>query len=148
MAAQDKTTLKSYFNTGDYPTETQFAEFIDSYPNIVDGEAVLRRRATLSVVANNVELNWGGANDLISTNRVAISANATISYANVANAEIATFKIQISNLATLTFPAGSVSPDMSWSALVWTPAENGNFTISIYRTGTEYEVIFTQAAAV
>ena len=34
-------TLKSYFQKGDVPTEEQFAELIDSVPNIVDdGEAV------------------------------------------------------------------------------------------------------------
>lgn len=33
MAQQDKTTLKSYFNTGDTPTEAQFADLIDSAHN-------------------------------------------------------------------------------------------------------------------
>ena len=30
MAVQDATTLKSYFNTGDVPTESQFADLIDT----------------------------------------------------------------------------------------------------------------------
>ena len=30
MSVQTKTTLKSYFNTGDKPTEAQFADLIDS----------------------------------------------------------------------------------------------------------------------
>lgn len=32
----DRKTLKGYFQTGKIPTEAQFAEFIDSVPNIVD----------------------------------------------------------------------------------------------------------------
>jgi len=31
MTATDKATLKTYFNTGDVPTETQFATLIDSF---------------------------------------------------------------------------------------------------------------------
>jgi len=31
MAAQPKATIKGYFQTGDKPTEAQFAELIDSY---------------------------------------------------------------------------------------------------------------------
>ena len=41
MDRKDRHTLKSYFQRGDVPTEEQFAELIDSVPNIVDdGEAV------------------------------------------------------------------------------------------------------------
>ena len=41
MDREDRHTLKSYFQKGDVPTEEQFAELIDSVPNIVDdGEAV------------------------------------------------------------------------------------------------------------
>ena len=41
MDIKDRHTLKSYFQKGDVPTEEQFAELIDSVPNIVDdGEAV------------------------------------------------------------------------------------------------------------
>lgn len=31
MTAQTKTTIKSYFETGDQPTQSQFSDFIDSY---------------------------------------------------------------------------------------------------------------------
>ena len=40
MASQTKATLKSYFNTGDYPTEAQFHNLIDSTVNLQDGGAV------------------------------------------------------------------------------------------------------------
>jgi hypothetical protein len=34
MAYRSRTTLKTYFNTGDVPTETQFGDLIDSMSNI------------------------------------------------------------------------------------------------------------------
>jgi hypothetical protein len=40
MAAQSRTTLKGYFNTGDTPTETQFANLVDSVPNTTDDGTV------------------------------------------------------------------------------------------------------------
>lgn len=41
MERRNRNTLKSYFRKGDVPTEEQFAELIDSVPNIVeDGQAV------------------------------------------------------------------------------------------------------------
>lgn len=41
MDRKDRNTLKSYFQKGDVPTEQQFAELIDSLPNIEeDGQAV------------------------------------------------------------------------------------------------------------
>jgi len=36
MAEQNRTTLKSYFETNDYPTESQFSDLIDSCENIAD----------------------------------------------------------------------------------------------------------------
>lgn len=40
MAHVDRTTLKTYFNTGDKPTETQFANLIDSNINTTDGGTI------------------------------------------------------------------------------------------------------------
>ncbi len=36
MTTQTRATLKSYFNTGDQPTEAQFADLIDSAVNVLD----------------------------------------------------------------------------------------------------------------
>lgn len=38
MATQDQTTLKSYFETGDVPTESQFADLIDT---VFEGPVIL-----------------------------------------------------------------------------------------------------------
>jgi hypothetical protein len=36
MSEQTKTTLKTFFETGDQPNQAQFEDLIDSYPNIAD----------------------------------------------------------------------------------------------------------------
>lgn len=41
MTAQNRTTLKTYFNTGDVPTEAQFVDLIDSFRLISEGATVL-----------------------------------------------------------------------------------------------------------
>lgn len=41
MAQEDRSTLKSYFNTGDIPTEAQFANLIDSFLNLAEDTAPL-----------------------------------------------------------------------------------------------------------
>lgn len=40
MAVVDKTTLKSYFETGDRPTESQFIDLIDSLMHTNDGVTI------------------------------------------------------------------------------------------------------------
>ena len=39
MATQSRTTLKSYFNTGDRPTEGQFGDLIDSSIHLTEDRA-------------------------------------------------------------------------------------------------------------
>ncbi|CAM1350109.1 hypothetical protein [Tenacibaculum halocynthiae] len=41
---QDKTTIKTYFETGDKPTQEQFADLIDSYVDSKQGEGEANRR--------------------------------------------------------------------------------------------------------
>jgi hypothetical protein len=78
MTAQDKATLKSYFNTGDTPTEAQFTNLIDSIPGdvgvLVDADipAAVARDAEVSAailagapggstVSNQVLIAWAEA---------------------------------------------------------------------------------------
>jgi hypothetical protein len=51
MTAQNKATNKGYFNTGDVPTEAQFADLIDSYQDV---DAELTAIAGLTSAANQV----------------------------------------------------------------------------------------------
>lgn len=40
MAQQNRTTLKTYFNTGDMPTGAQFGDLIDSMLDILDNNTI------------------------------------------------------------------------------------------------------------
>lgn len=51
MSAQTKEILKSYFETGDKPTQAQFADLIDSCFNLPE---LVKRTATVAKIANNV----------------------------------------------------------------------------------------------
>jgi hypothetical protein len=51
MTAQNKTTVKSYFETGDVPTEAQFVDLVDSYE---DKNANLTAIAGLTSAANKL----------------------------------------------------------------------------------------------
>jgi hypothetical protein len=51
MTAQNKTTVKGYFETGDVPTEAQFVDLVDSYQ---DADAELSAIAGLTSAANQV----------------------------------------------------------------------------------------------
>lgn len=53
MATQNRTTLKSYFNTDDRPTEAQFADLIDSSVNVTDDKAT-----TSEAQAGNVDTKY------------------------------------------------------------------------------------------
>lgn len=63
MTAQSKTTIKSYFETGDRPTQSQFIDFIDSY---VD---------TLSVAGNIAALASAGGTGFVN---IISSASASL----------------------------------------------------------------------
>jgi len=44
----DKATLKAFFETNDFPTQVQFADWIDSYGNFIDDESPQLAKVTLS----------------------------------------------------------------------------------------------------
>ena len=48
MAQLDRATLKAFFESGDFPTEAQFSDFIDSVINIVDDSPPVSVSVTLS----------------------------------------------------------------------------------------------------
>jgi hypothetical protein len=62
MTAQTKTTLKGYFNTGDSPSESQFANLIDTIPARYFGYLVAANDAPADV-KNQADYVCDGAND-------------------------------------------------------------------------------------
>ena len=55
MATQNRTVLKSYFNTGDTPTEAQFANLIDSFPNLTESSVTNTQFGYLSGVTSSIQ---------------------------------------------------------------------------------------------
>lgn len=82
MAQKNRTTLKGYFNTGDKPTEAQFADLIDSFLNLLEDPDVamdaddirdaletltgINRLDKDAVFGAEDALNWRGTNDVYS----------------------------------------------------------------------------------
>jgi len=60
---QDKTTLKSYFETGDRPTQTQFASLIDSFhQTMADGSINVEKLYFSSAVGDALN-DWRAFGD-------------------------------------------------------------------------------------
>jgi len=103
---------------------------------------------SLSISTNNIDLDFNNYFQLVGSNRVAISANTTISFANATNARFATFKILITNLSTVTFPTGTISGDSRIASRIFTPLLNGNYTVSIFITSSDNEVVISQQPSI
>jgi hypothetical protein len=88
MAQQSKTTLKTYFNTGDTPTEAQFVDLIDSYQ---DASAVLAATTASFTTADETKLDGieAGADVTDATNVAA--AGAVMNTGNSTIAGVKTF---------------------------------------------------------
>lgn len=63
MAEQNRTTLKSYFETGDTPTEAQFEDLIDSVPNISDSSVSNTEFSYLNGVTSAIQTQINGKQD-------------------------------------------------------------------------------------
>ena len=70
MSAESRSTLKGHFNTGDKPTEAQFANLIDSGLNLTDGGTV----AGAALFSNVQQLTTTGTMDI---NSVALDIDAS-----------------------------------------------------------------------
>ena len=65
MAQQSKTTLKTYFNTGDKPTEAEFGELIDSQlnssgSNILSGSLIISTSAGIPALEIKGDITASG----------------------------------------------------------------------------------------
>lgn len=112
MAIQDKNTLKSYFNTGDRPTEQEFADVIDSALNIHDDKA--DTTATIDITDDTLFITPKSAKKLIDT-------HAVIKINNVS--PDATGNLQIDNI---TGTAGSITGSIEKSQVTGLQAELGS----------------------
>ena len=68
-----RTTLKSYFETGDKPTQSEFAELIDGVPNLTDSSVSDAEFAQLDGVTSPIQTQIDGK-------QAAIAAGTTAQY--------------------------------------------------------------------
>jgi len=78
MAEQGRTTLKSYFETGDKPTQVQFEDLIDSVVNISDDGTPITNLVedTTPQLGGDLDLN---SNDITGTGNIDITGSVTVS---------------------------------------------------------------------
>lgn len=119
-----------------------------NFNNEIAQVIIKRQISTLTISANTININFNNATDFVSNNRVNITTATTVNFLNFTNATFATFKILITNLATITFPSGSISGDSRIITRIFTPLLNGNYTVSIYITGSEYDIVISQQPAI
>ena len=164
MAISDKTTLKTYFETGDVPTELQFIDLIDTtLPQTTKGDLVtfstLPARLgvgtdTFVLTADSTEatgMKWaaaGGGGITIDTTAITGGATTQVLF-NLAGV--------VSSNAGMTYVAGGlfkiISTTQQFSAqydasnrLDLTVGSTGKATFSL--TGTSPTFIFSQAASI
>ena len=61
MGKQTRSTLQGYFNTGDKPTEQQFADLIDSNLNLNDGGSVSGSLKVVNLSAATASFHTSGS---------------------------------------------------------------------------------------
>lgn len=110
MTAQTPTTLKSYFQAGDRPTQTQFADTIDSFINVVQtsGQSIVSDISALGDVVVS------GALTVQNSAMTTLTGNV-----NIGGSLIVSTNVSISGQTTLasakssTPTAGSLSSDIA-----------------------------------
>lgn len=102
---------------------------------------ITRQRGILIVNSNNIDIDFDSKNEFKANNRLIVSANATIDLLNIDNADFCTFKVEIQSSATLTFNNPGSYTFVSESGGNVLNMGNGKYTISLYITGTEIEIL-------
>tara|TARA_Y100001963_G_C6631566_1_gene376554 strand:+ start:196 stop:810 length:615 start_codon:yes stop_codon:yes gene_type:complete len=99
MAQSTKSTLKGYFNAGDEPTETQFAELIDSNLNLADTSA------TQAVTGS---VNFTGDTAVRKTSAV-VNGDANLTLTELLHSGRTVMQTDVSADRTYTIPAPSAA---------------------------------------
>lgn len=117
MAVQDSATLKGYFNTGDVPTESQFADLIDSTINtglqatLVSGTNIKTINSTSLLGSGDIAISGGGTTitqqttppTTPSTGDLWLDTDATSSYLSGGTMLVAESVVSGSAVTSVTF---------------------------------------------
>lgn len=154
MAAQTRTTLKTYFNTGDTPTETQFANLIDSFHNTTDDGTALTdvTGEAIGSLSDVVVTGTPADNEVLAYDSGGNWINQTAAEAGLAAATHTHVEADITDLGTyLTDITGESVGDLS-DVTITTGAQgdilynNGSAWVNL-APGTSGQYLQTQGAA-
>lgn len=90
MATQNRTTLKTYFETGDTPTQAQFEDLIDSVPNTVDSGVSNTEFGYLNGVTSAIQTQIDGKlTDVVEDTTPQLGGNLDLNGNNIGDATAA-----------------------------------------------------------
>lgn len=120
MAKQNKTTLKNYFQTGDVPSQAQYADLIDSQLNLVE-------TGTQTVEGNTTFEGNLSSSNIISSNHITASGNISASGNVIANTvntgqgnnELYAMNQDVQTTDSVTFASITSSGDISASGTIF-----------------------------
>ncbi len=101
-----------------------------------------RLTKTLVINANSIVLDFENLRQLLGNNLTLITANTNISISNAPLVAECQFRVDITNMATLTFPIGTYMQDSEdrWSgeSRTFTPESDGQYEVVITIVGGDY----------
>jgi len=145
MATQNRTTLKTYFQTGDVPTQSQFGDLIDSTTNIIDDGAIEKWYTVSNVVFpitgissfNIVDADPG---KILKITECYFVSNDTLGYSYGMEYDMGLYN----DPANGTNPSNYNSITMNhFNAIITIPYVNLNYPIKINVTRNDYNTSIT-----
>ena len=127
MATQTGTVLKGYFNTGDQPTEANFADLIDSNLNLTDG----------GTVAGATKLTH--VNGLVASRTLQAVANVAPTAISATALTVNTYYKSIAGATAMTIPSAAAGSIGDFISIFYSTAiGNGNAHTFTTTTDTAY----------
>ncbi len=103
---------------------------------------VSRITKSLLIVDNVIAIDYEGKTQFVSNNLLLVTANASISFSNQPQSCELQFRVNIANMATLTFPAGTYMQESEgrWDSInrVFTPESDGKYEVVITIVDGDY----------
>ena len=118
-----RTTLRGYFQTGDVPTQSEFAELIDGVPNLTDSSVTDEEFARLDGVTSPIQTQIDGKASLTGATFAGAVSATNLSGTNTGDQDI-------SGIATNTT---AIATKLSTTGGAMTGAITGNVAITGFR---------------
>ena len=125
-----RTTLKSYFETGDKPTQTQFEALIDGVPNLTDGSVTDAEFSYLAGTTSAIQTQLDGKASLTGATFTGSISSTNLSGTNTGDQNISGIATNTSAISTNT---SAITEKLSTTGGAMTGAITGNISIQGFR---------------